>query len=371
MTLFSDLKSFLVKAMPRDYTSKPESICVLRLSAIGDCCHTLPVVRTLQAAFPMTQITWVIGKTEHKLLEGTDGIEFITFDKGSGFESWRAIRKKLAGRNFEVLLHMNASLRASLASTAIAARRRIGFDKARARDFQWAFSNERIAEEHPQKRHVLDGLFQFAEHLGADSREMRWDIPVSDSDRSFARELARGDAPVCVISPCSSQRARNFRNWSVDNYIALIAAMQTRYGARIILTGAASAIENHYAQEIMARTDEVTDLNGATTLKQLFAVIEAATLVICPDSGPAHMATAAGTPVIGLYATSNPERTGPYNARHLTVNKYPEAVQLEFGKNVSDIRFGTRVRDPNAMSLIQVDDVLEKADLVLGKPAAD
>jgi heptosyltransferase I len=371
MTLSSDLKSFLVKAMPRDYKSKPESICVLRLSAIGDCCHTLPVVRTLQSAFPMTRIAWVIGKTEHKLLECADGIEFITFDKGRGFESWRALRKKLAGQNFEALLHMNASMRASLASTAIPARRRIGFDKARARDFQWAFSNERIAEQHPQRRHVLDGLFQFAEHLGATDREMRWDIPVSDSDRSFARELTRGDAPVCVISPCSSQRARNFRNWSGENYIELIAALQTKYGAKIILTGAASAIENHYAQEIMARSNGVTDLNGATTLKQLFALIEATTVVICPDSGPAHMATAAGTPVIGLYATSNPERTGPYIARHLTVNKYPEAVRMEFGKDVSEIRFGTRVRNPGAMSLIQVGDVLEKADLLLGSPAAD
>jgi heptosyltransferase I len=371
MTLSSDFKIFLVKAMPRDYNSNPESICILRLSAIGDCCHTLPVVRTLQAAFPSAQVTWVIGSTEHKLLEGADGIEFITFDKGRGFESWRAIRKKLAGRNFEVLLHMNASLRASLASTAIAARRRVGFDKPRARDLQWAFSNERIAQQDPHRRHVLDGLFQFAEHLGVTTRDMRWDIPVSDSDRNFAGEQTRGDGPVCVISPCSSQRARNFRNWSVDNYIALIETMQTKYGARFILTGAASEIENQYAREIIARTDGVTDLNGATSLKQLFALIDAATLVICPDSGPAHMATAAQTPVIGLYATSNPERTGPYIARQLTVNKYPEAVRLEFGKGVDEIRFGARVRDPNAMDLIQVDDVLEKVDLVLGHPEAD
>ncbi len=370
MTLSSDFTIFFVKAMPRDYNPTPESICILRLSAIGDCCHTLPVVRTLQAAFPKTPVTWVIGATEYKLLEGADGIEFITFDKTGGFKSWLATRKKLGGRHFEVLLHMNASLRASLASTAVAARRRIGFDKARARDFQWAFSNERIAEQHPQRRHVLDGLFQFAEHLGVQEREMRWDIPVSDADRGFARELTDGMEPVCVISPCSSQRARNFRNWSVDNYVSLIKKLQDKYGTKVILTGAASDIENHYAREIIARTDSVTDLNGATSLKQLFALIAAANVVICPDSGPAHMATAAGTPVIGLYATSNPERTGPYIDRQLTVNKYPAAVRLEFDKDVSQVRFGQRVRNPNAMDLIKVKDVIEKADAVLGRSVA-
>lgn len=350
--------------------SAPESICVLRLSAIGDCCHTLPVVRTLQAAFPETRITWVIGKTERKLLEGADGIEFITFDKSGGWSSWRQVRKELRGRNFPVLLHMNASIRASMVSTAIPARRRIGFDKARARDFQSTFCNERIAPQHPDRRHVLDGLFQFAEHLGVEDRVLRWDIPVTESDRLFANELAAGDQPLCIISPCSSQRARNFRNWSVDNYVQLIEYLQQTYNAKVVITGAATEIENQYARELVARTAGLTDLNGATSLKQLFALISAASVVICPDSGPAHMATAAGTRVIGLYATSNPERTGPYVDRHLTVNKYPEAVRLEFNQDVDQVRFGQRVRNPEAMGLIGVADVIGKADAVLREPVA-
>ena len=75
-------------------TENPESICIIRLSAIGDCCHTLPVVRTLQAAYPDTPITWVIGKTEYSLMEGADGIEFITFDKSQGFKGILDVRRK-------------------------------------------------------------------------------------------------------------------------------------------------------------------------------------------------------------------------------------------------------------------------------------
>ena len=367
MTLSPDLSTCLVKVISRDYSSAPESICILRLSAIGDCCHTLPVVRTLQAAFPASRITWVIGTTEHKLLEGADGIEFITFNKSNGFGSWKDLRQQLAGNQFSVLLNMNASMRANMVSTAIPALRRVGFDRARARDFQWAFSNEHIAVRHPDRRHVLDGLFQFAEHLGVVDRNMRWDIPMSDADRQFALELSSAPGPTCVISPCSSQRARNFRNWSVEKYVALISYLQQRYNAKVLLTGAPTDIEKQYEQQILALTgNTVTSLIGKTSLKQLLAVIDAAELVICPDSGPAHMATAAATPVIGLYATSNPERTGPYNDLLRVANRYPDAIEQEFGKPVDEVRFGQRVRSPDAMDLISVDDVTVKADAVLG-----
>ena len=74
----------------------PESICILRLSAIGDCCHTLPVIRTLQAHWPATHITWIIGRTEYGLLKDARGIEFITFDKRDPRTSRAEIRRQLS-----------------------------------------------------------------------------------------------------------------------------------------------------------------------------------------------------------------------------------------------------------------------------------
>ncbi|MDP6436071.1 MAG: glycosyltransferase family 9 protein [Gammaproteobacteria bacterium] len=343
----------------------PKSILILRLSAIGDCCNTLPVVRTLQAAYPEAKISWVIGTTEHSLLEGADGIEFITLDKSLGIKGVLSLRKALAGRRFDVLLHMHASMRANLASLGINAHRRIGFDKARARDYQWLFTTERIPAQANQ--HVVDGLFGFAEYLGISERTMRWEIPVSETDRQSATRLGGEDLPICVISPCSSQRARNFRNWSMDNYIQLVRYLQDRFKAHVILTGAATPVEKNYGHQIMkACGTDVSNLVGRTRLKELLAIIEHADLLICPDSGPAHMATAVGTPVIGLYATSNRWRTGPYLSQHLTVDRYPEAVQAEFAKPVSELHWGQRVRNPATMDLISVDDVTAKVDKVLG-----
>jgi heptosyltransferase I len=299
------------------------------------------------------------------LLKGADGIEFITFDKNAGLQGLLALRKQLAGRQFELLLHMHASMRANLASMVISAQRRIGFDKARARDYQWLFSTERIPAK--ARQHVLDGLFGFAEYLGIEARQMRWDIPVTGADRQFAQDAVGTGRPVVVISPCSSQRARNFRNWGLDNYVQLVDYLQSSYNARIILSGAATAVEKDYGEAITASAESsVTNLIGQTTLKQLLAILAEASVVICPDSGPAHMATAVGTPVIGLYATSNRWRTGPYLSQHITVDRYPDAVQAEFARQVDDVRWGQRVRDPAAMDLITVAEVNAAADKILG-----
>lgn len=351
--------------------SAPESICILRLSAIGDCCHTLPVVRTLQAHWPETHITWIIGRTEYGLLKDASGIEFITFDKRDPRASMRDLRRQLAGRHFPLLLHMHASMRANLVSRLVRADVRLGFDRARARDWQWLFSNRKIAAQPNQ--HAMEALFGFAEHLGIHERVLRWDFAISAADREVADKLRAGSRPVCVISPCTSQRFRNYRNWRVDNYIAVARHLIDTQGAQIVLTGGPTGTEQSYGAAISAGLGDLpegqlSNLIGKTSLKQLYAVLQMADLLICPDSGPAHMATAAGTPVIGLYATSNPLRTGPWFSQDLVVNAYPEAVRREFGKAVSELRWGERVRDPEAMDLIKVDAVIAMCDQALANP---
>ena len=107
-----------------------ERICVLRLSAIGDVCHTLPVVRSLQAAFPTAKITWIIGKLEATLLGDISGIEFIIFDKQGGWREHARVGALLKDREFDVLLHMQAALRSSLLSLRIPAKQRVGFDRS-------------------------------------------------------------------------------------------------------------------------------------------------------------------------------------------------------------------------------------------------
>ena len=202
----------------------------------------------------------------------------------------------------------------------------------------------------------------FATAIGAAPRDLRWDIPLAQADRDFAAGIAAEDKPLVVISPCSSQRARNFRNWPVENYAAVIRHLEAQHGARVVLTGGPSPLEKDYGAKLAAGTTAL-DLVGQSTLKQLAALIARADLVICPDSGPAHMATALGTPVVGLYASSNPARTGPYLSQMFTINRYPDAIRRYLGKTEAEVRWGQRVRNPAVMALIEVADVTEKIDL--------
>jgi len=231
----------------------PRSVCILRLSAIGDACHVVPIVRTLQQAWPATQLTWIIGRSEARLMTLLEGVEFITVDKRASLAGLGALRSVLAGRHFEVLLHMQLALRASLVAASVSAAVKLGFDRPRARELQWLFTNARIAAR--TREHVLDSFFGL---------------------------LAR---------------------------------------ARVLLS---------------------------------------------PDSGPAHMATTVGTPVIGLYAATNPARSGPYLSRRWCVDAYRQAARTFRGCEPDQLPWTHKIEEPGVMDLVQVDEVTGKLDELLG-----
>jgi heptosyltransferase I len=346
------------------FTSSPHSLCILRLSAIGDICHTLPVVRTLQAHWPETKLTWIIGKLEAGLVGDIPGIEFIIFDKSKGRTSYRDIKQQLKGRRFDALLHMQISIRSSRIARTISSPIKLGFDRTRAKDFQWLFTNHQIAAKSQQ--HVMDGLFGFTEALGVNERQLSWDIPLSGETQTFAASYIPDEKPTLIISPCTSSRLRNWRNWHAQGYAAVADYASKQHGLQVILTGGPTDIEQEYGEQItdLAHHKPI-NLIGQTSLKELFALLQRATVVISPDSGPAHMANAAGTPVIGLYVTSNPLRTGPYLNQKWVVNKYPEAIKQELNKEIDEVPWGRRVRNPEAMSLIRTEDVITKLDDLL------
>ncbi|SCZ51935.1 heptosyltransferase I [Thiohalomonas denitrificans] len=338
---------------------------MLRLSAVGDVSHVLPVIRTLQAHWPKTQITWIIGKAEHSLVGDIEGIEFITFDKAKRWSAFAEIRRKLSGRHFDVLLHMQMSLRASLVSLLVKADVRLGFDRRRARDFQWLFTNQRIP--YRPRQHVIDSFFGLSEALGINERVMRWDISIPEYARTCSRQAIPDEQPTLVISPCASQA---YRNWTAEGYAAVADHAAEHHGMRIIITGGLSSTENRYGEEITTlMRHESLNLVGRTDLKQLFAILQSATLVLAPDNGPAHLANAAGTPVIGLYATTNPERAGPYGSPDLVVSRYAEAVQERYGKPPEQVRWGARVRTPGTMERITPEEVIETLDRAMTQSA--
>ena len=343
----------------------PHHICLLRLSAIGDISHTLPVLRTLQTAWPDSRITWIIGRTEFTLVGDIPGVEFIVFDKSLGWRAYWSLYRQLRTTRFDVLLHMQMSIRASLVSLLVRTPLRIGFDRARAKDMQWLFSNHKIAARTQQ--HVVDSLLGFTEALGIQKPTLAWEIPVPAEAEDFVRTQLP-DKPYLVISPCSSVA---YRNWHSQGYAEVALYAIREHAMQVVLCGGNSPLERQYAAEICAKIDmaghskSLTNLTSRTSLKQLLAVLRDARLVISPDSGPAHLATAVDTPVIGLYACTNPDRARPYRSAELLVNRYPEAVRQFLGKSVAEVPWGTRVKTAAAMDLITVDEVCRRIEQVL------
>lgn len=346
----------IVPSLPsRPLPSGDSSLCILRTSAIGDVTHVVPLVRTLQEKAPATRLTWIVGKLERRLVGDLPGVEFITFDKGKGREGMREVRQALAGRRFDALLHMQVALRSNLLSLAVKADRRIGYDKARSKDLHGLFVNERIAARSGE--HVLDAMASFIEPLGLAQTQVRWDIPVSSDDRDWAAGQLPGDMPTLLVSPMSSHV---LRNWRVERYAALVDHAMSR-GMRVALVGGPSEGERTLADAILAQVkNRPLDLTGKDTLKRFMALLGRSSMLLTPDSGPMHMANAAGVKVLGLHAASNPDRSGPYSDRRWCVNRYDDAARKFLGKPASEIPWGTKIEKPGVMDLVEVSDMVDR-----------
>ena len=333
------------------------SLCLLRLSAIGDVCHAVAMVQAIQRQYPQLKITWVIGKLEYQLLKHLPGIEFVIFDKSQGWRSYLNLHKALKGRRFDVLLHMQVALRATLASLAISAKVRVGFDRARAKEGQWLVTNHRV--EPLAEPHVLDGFMGFAKAIGVSDITPSWNIPVPQADTEFAqRQIADGEKVLVICAAASKAE----RNWLPERYAA-VAQHAVNKGYRVILCGGPTALEKTLADDIAnACSAKLDNLVGKTSLTQLLALLKRASLVLAPDTGPAHMAVTQGTPVIGLYAHSNPGRTGPYLSQQYVVSAYQEAIASQ---QSGEVKWGTRAKGEHLMALISVDAVIEKFDQVI------
>ncbi|WP_119717787.1 glycosyltransferase family 9 protein [Cognatilysobacter tabacisoli] len=340
--------------------TSPRSLCLLRLSALGDVTHVVPLVRTLQAAWPDADLTWVIGKGEHRLLAGLPGVTFVEYDKRSGLAGMRALRRELkaqpgAARGFDALLQMQVAARANLLSAFIPAARRIGYDRARSKDGHGLFVNERIPAR--PGIHVLDTIGSFCEPLGLRQAQVRWDLPVPDEARDWARAQWPDDGvPTMLVSPCSSHVRRN---WRADRHAALADHAIDR-GWRVVLCGGRSDLERATGDAILAsmRRAGALDLIGKDSLKQLPALLERGRLLVTPDSGPMHIANAMGTKVLGLHAASNPARSGPYSDRRYCVDRYDDAARRFLGKPAADLGWGTKIEHDGVMDLVTVDDAV-------------
>lgn len=327
------------------------------LSAIGDAVHVLPVANALKRAWPQTRITWIIQPVPHKLVQGHPAIdEFVIFRRRSGWSAWtsyRDLRRTLAGRSFDLLLGLQVYFKAGLITALAPARVKMGFDRARARDAQWLFTNRRIPAR-PQQ-HVQDQYFEFLHALGIDERPVTWGLAFTEEERAAQRRFfADLGGPACAVVVGTSKLEKN---WSPEGYARVLEAVEERHGLRPVIVGGPSAVERSIADHVMRATGaRVVDALG-DDLRRLAWILDASDLLISPDTGPLHIGRALGTPSVGLFGYTNPKRTGPYRAfEDLVVDGYAEYPG-------EDYPLTHHYRD--GMKRVTVQAVLEKVDLAV------
>lgn len=331
------------------------SICVVRISALGDVLMAVPLIRTLQANFPHARISWVISRPAYDLVEHMDGVEFIVIPKPDKFRDFWQFRKLMRGRQFDVLLAIQSSFRANLLYPFIKAKRKIGYDRLRAKDAHAFFINETITPGHD---HTLDGFLRFAEALGLSQRDIRWDLPIGDEQEQWARQHLPQQGPILLVNPAASKPERS---WLVERYVAVIQEAQRRWAVQVVLTGGPGEYDRQLADAILQQVSCI-DLVGKTRPKQLLAVIKQSQAMLCPDTGPSHMAAAVGTPVVALHAVTSSNVSGPYTFRHLAVDCYPQAVIEVLHKTEETNVWGTHAHGEDTMKLVSVEAVLAKLE---------
>jgi len=336
----------------------PDSICILRLSAIGDVTHVIPVINAIKSQWPNIKITWICGALEYKLLSCLPGVRFIVFKKHAGLKSYLDVHKQLGGERFDILLHMHASARANMLSVFIRARTKLGWDDDNARDLHRLFIDKKISAV--KARHQVQGYLEFARTIGIEIDQPVWDFPVPPEAMEFARHYLPDASRVLLISPCSSH---DLRNWKAEQYAAVADFAIEKMGMTVVLSGGPGELDSAMGKAIdNVMVNKSINLIGKDTLLQLSAMLKCADVVISPDSGPIHIANAVGTKAIGLYACTKSRRSGPYNSLDLCVDKYDEAARVFLNKDADTLAWNNKIELDGVMDLIKVDEVTDKLD---------
>jgi heptosyltransferase I len=334
----------------------PASIAVLRMSALGDVVMTLPLLRTLQKAYPQAKLHWIVSRPFDTLVEGVSGVNLIVIDKPRGPLSYWRLWRQLRQYEFDWLLVPQASFRANLVLAVTRAKRKIGFGALHSRDLQRFFVNETVPAE---PEHLIDSFLRFATYVGAHEHVLDWDLPLKPEERDWARAQVAGARGIKLAVVLAASKAE--RNWPVERYRETLNRAAARWPVTVVLIGGPGGDERRLAAGLREGLHPpVLDLVGRTSLRQLAALLGEVDALLAPDTGPLHIAQAMKKPVVGLYAVAPSAKTGPYLEPQWTVDVFAEAASTLLGRERMGWR--QRVHDERALRLITVDAVADKIE---------
>lgn len=300
-------------------------VCIVMMSAVGDAVHVLPVVTALKRHSPNVHITWVLQPGPASLVRGHPAVdEILLFDRARGWGAFADIRRQLANRTFDLAINLQVYFKAGLVTSFVNAPVKLGFDRARARDFNWLFTTHRIPPHAVQ--HVQDQYFEFLTELGVPHEPPVWNLgPWPDERTTQRRFFAQFDRPVASIVVATSKPQKD---WLPERWAEVADALYHDFDLEPVLVGGRSTRELNAEQVILQRARHTPHSALGSGLRNLVGILDGSALVLSPDTGPLHMSVALGRPTISLMGYTNPKRTGPYRRFHdLIVDAYADGAE--------------------------------------------
>ena len=323
-------------------------ILISRLSAIGDCLHTLPVLCALRDAMPTAFIAWVVEGRNGDLLRGHPALDELVVVKRGWLKSPSAtfaLRRQLHALNIDTAIDVQGLTKSAVASWLSGAKTRIGFAGVDGRELSPWLNNFRIR---PQATHVVDRNLELLQALEINRPLAKFDLVENPSDGSAADCIVNqsGLHPgFAIINPGAGWKSKL---WPRDRFAAVAQYLGREHGLPSLVVWA-PGVERDWAQEIVAQSNGHALIAPPTTLTELASLCRRASLFISSDTGPLHIAAAVGTPCVGLFGPMPAERNGPYGAKHIAIqemqltgrsrerrNAGPESMEAISVERVSD-----------------------------------
>ncbi len=350
---------------------RPESILIIKLSAIGDVVHALPLLESLRSNFPAARIDWLVEEEASQIVLGHPALDRVIVSRRKrwlrrparpaalrdAFREAAQLLKEVRANRYDWVIDLQGLLKSGVLTGLSRGRRKLGLDGAR--EGGWLFFKERpVPVDYDQ--HAIERYLTLVDFLGC--RRIPWQgaIPLSQRDEAAVDDLLErsglSGGALVALNPMARWKTKL---WGPERFAELADAVRRELGCEIAVTG--SPADRALADEIVGRmTTRGVSLAGRTTLKELAGLFDRCRAVVATDTGPMHIAAAMGCPTVALFGPTAPWRTGPYGDRHRVVRE----------ELICSPCFRKQCDHPRCMERIRVESVLEALRETLAPPPA-
>lgn len=301
-----------------------KNILVIRTDRFGEFILTLPAIHALKEKFPSSRLTLMAHPYSAQLISGSSDIDDIIEYEDADFTSLSSIWKlsrKLRSRKFDLAVIFNPKREFNIVTFLAGIPIRLGYDR------KWGFLlNKRLKDlKFLGSKHEVEYNLDLVRSLGIETGERIFSIPVSEGDLSYIGRIISDLGldnlnNLIAVHPWTSDP---IKQWPPENFLQLSQRLSRDFSCKVIIIGGKEEIGR--SQKFCAGKTDLVDLTGKLTLKQLAAFFPRCRCLVSNDSGPIHLASAVGTPVIALFRNDIPGKTAkrwtPWGREHIVIEK--------------------------------------------------